>query len=208
MPNQCSANHSLWPQQARPPRAKQSALATGSFCVGVVASILAYNVLTELAPPAPEATQPSALAHVPVYATPSAPGPIAVEAANSASSSPVAAKLPSMRAAPAVVGLETDGRGGEARGSGAPAVASTTPSTPPIKAAEFAKPAAEPPAQTAEVLKPADESPAVTAEPAAKPAVPERPRVVQKKRAQPNAYARNRNAPVFPFFGALFGQRG
>ena len=118
-----------------------------------------------------------------------------------------------MSAAPAVVGLETDGRSGEARGGGArgggaPAVAATTPSTPPIKAAEIAKPAAEPPAHAAEIQKPADEPQVATAEPAAKPAVPERPRVVQKKRAQPNAYARNRNVPVFPFFGALFGQRG
>ncbi len=207
MPYQCSANHSLWPKQARPPRAKQSALVMGSFGVGVIASILAYNVVAEISPSAQEATQPTVVAYGPVYATPSAPGPISVEAANSTTARPVVAKLPSTSAPPAVVSLETDGRGGEARGSGAPAGGFTTPLAAPIKAAEFTKPAAEPSPQPAEA-KPADEAPVVAAAPEAKPAAPERPRVVQKKRSQPGQYARYRNAPVFPFFGALFGQRG
>jgi hypothetical protein len=179
----------------------------GSFGVGVIASILAYNVVSEISPSAQEATQPTVVAYAPVYATPSAPTPISVEAANPTTASPVAAKLPSTSAPPAVVSLETDGRGGEPRGSGAPAGGFTTPLAAPIKAAEFTKPAAEPSPQPAEA-KPADETPVVAAAPEAKPAAPERPRVVQKRRSQPNQYARNRNVPVFPFFGALFGHRG
>ena len=201
MRNQSSASHSLWPKQARPPRAKQSALAMGSFGVGVIASILAYNVLTELAPPAPEPTQPSVMAQGPVYATPSVAAPVPTQAANSTSSNLVVAKLPSASAPPPAVSLETDGRG-----NGAPATFTTTPSAPAIKPAEFVKPAAEPAVDTAEVQKPAGEAPVVAAVPEAKPAAPERPRVVQKRR-QPNQYARNRNPLFFPFFG-LFGHRG
>ena len=84
-------------------------------------------------------------------------------------------------------------------------------SAPPIKTTEAAKPADEPLAKTTDVVKPADEASA-KGNPG-KPAVRQRPaRTVQKRREQPNNYARNRNAPFFPFFGfgngSFFGQRG
>lgn len=226
-----SSNHSLWPEQARPHKAKQSALAISAFCIGAVAAISAYTVLTELSAPAQETVQQSRLASVPIYATAPAPGPMSAEPANSVSSRLSAAKLPSMSPPAAAPGADTDGRGGSADGrSGEPlgngaaalaltaATASTaaiaaTASASPAKTTDVAKPADEPLAKTTEGVKPVDEASAKPAEPAAKPAARERPaRTVQKRREQPNNYARNRNGPFFPFFGfgngSFFGQRG
>ena len=226
MSNRFSRNHSLWPEQARPHKAKQSALAISAFCIGAVAAISAHNVLTELSAPAYEPVQQSALANIPVYATAPAPGPTSAGPVNSTSSPLVVAKLPSISTPPAAPGIATDGRGGatdgrggEAPANGAAAVASpaasalTAASASPIKTTDVAKAADEPLAKTTDVVKPADEPSAKPAEPAAKPAARERPaRTVQKDREHPNNYARNRNGPFFPFFGfgngSFFGQRG
>jgi hypothetical protein len=208
MPKHCNSNHSLWPEQARPRRAKSSALAIGGFCIGIVAAISANNVLTELLPSSPtqEAAQRNGVADIPIYATAPAPAPKLAEPANPTRSGLVA-KLPSISTLPTAPSVDTDGRGGatdgrsgEAPTDGTPVVASTTASTPLIKATD--------------VAKPADEPLATTSEPKAKPAARERPaRMVQKKRKQPTNYAsRNRNGPLFPFFGfgngSLFGHRG
>ena len=203
MPKHCNSNHSLWPEQARPRRAKSSALAIGGFCIGIVAAISANNVLTELLPSSPtqEAAQRNGVADIPIYATAPAPAPKLAEPANPTRSGLVA-KLPSISAPAAAPSIDTDGSGGatDGRSGEAPVVASTTASTPPIK--------------TAEVMKPTDEPLAQTSEPNAKPAARERPaRMVQKRRKQPTNYAsRNRNGPFFPFFGfgngQLFGHRG
>jgi hypothetical protein len=100
----------------------------------------------------------------------------------------------------------TDGRGRSAP-SIKPAEAARPADAPADQATDSAKPAAEPPTKTAEVATPAVDPAAQPADPAAKPAAPERPKQARRKR-DPN-YARNRNQPVFPFFGFLnFGQRG
>ncbi len=223
-----SSNHSLWPEQARPHKAKQSALAISAFCIGAVAAISAYTVLTELSAPAQETAQQSRLASVPIYATAPAPGPMSAEPANSISSRQSVAKLPSMSPPAAMPRADTDGRGGAAEGgsgellgNGAAALAMTaatastaaiaaTAGASPAKTTDVAKPADEPLAKTTEGVKPADEASAKPAEPAAKPAA--RPARTQKRREQQNNYARNRNGPFFPFFGfgngSFFGQRG
>ncbi|MGA7451485.1 MAG: hypothetical protein WBW73_09445 [Rhodoplanes sp.] len=224
-----SSNHSLWPEQARPRKAKQqSALVIGAFCIGAVAAISAHNVLTELSTPAQEPVQQASLTAAPVYAT---PGATSAESAKATSASLAAAKLLSASTAPAVPSSATDGRGGatadrsgEALATGAAAIAATAASSaPPVKAgeiakpadslpakaAEIAKPAVEPPAQKAEIAKPVAEPTAQPVETAAKPAAPERPKTVRRRR-DPNYYARRRNQQIFPFFGFLnaFGRRG
>jgi hypothetical protein len=207
-----SSNHSLWPEQARPRKTKQqSALVIGAFVIGAVAAISAHNVLTELSTPAQEPVQQISLTAAPIYATPSA------ESAKATGASLAAAKLLSASTAPAVPSSATDGRGGatadrsgEALATGAAAIAATAASSaPPVKASKVAKPALEPPAQTAEIAKPVAEPTAQPVETAAKPAAPERPKTVRRKR-DPNYYARRRNQQIFPFFGFLnaFGRRG
>jgi hypothetical protein len=208
-----SSNHSLWPEQARPRKTKQqTALVLGAFCIGAVAAISAHNVLTELSTPAQEPVQPISLTAAPVYAT---PGSISAESAKATSTSLAAAKLLSASTAPAVPSSATDGRGGATAtaASSAPAVKASEIAKPagssPTKAAEIAKPAVEPSTHAAEIAKPVAEPAAQPVETAAKPAAPERPKTVRRRR-DPNYYARRRNRQIFPFFGFLnaFGRRG
>lgn len=225
-----SSNHSLWPEQARPRKTKQQlAFGIGAFFIGAVAAISAHNVLTELSTPAQEPVQPTSLAAAPIYAT---PGPVSAESAKATSASLAAAKLLSASTAPAVPSSATDGRGGAtaagsgealATGAAAAIAAKAASSAPPVKAseiakpadsspakaAEIAKPAVEPSTQAAEIAKPAVEPAAQPVETAAKPAAPERPKTVRRKR-DPNYYARRNQQQIFPFFGFLsgFGPRG
>lgn len=228
-----SSNHSLWPEQVRPRKTKQQlTFGLGAFFIGAVAAISAHNVLTELSTPAQEPMQRTSLAVAPIYAT---PGAVSAESAKATSAGLAAAKLLSASAAPAVPSSATDGRGGattarsgEAAATGAAAAAAVAAtaasSAPPVKASEIAKPADSPPVKAAEVAKPAVEQPARAAEiakpapavepaaqpveTAAKPAAPERPKTVRRKR-DPN-YARRNQQQIFPFFGFLsgFGPRG
>jgi hypothetical protein len=223
-----SSNHTLWPEQARPRKTKQQlALVIGAFSIGAVAAISAHNVLTELSTPAQEPVQPTNLTAAPIYAT---PGPLSAESAKATSASLAAAKLLSASMAPAVPSSATDGRGGatadrsgEALATGAAIAATAAASAPPVKAseiakpagssptkaAEIAKPAVEPSTHAAEIAKPVAEPAAQPVETAAKPAAPERPKTVRRRR-DPNYYAQRRNRQIFPFFGFLnaFGRRG
>ena len=47
-----SANYSLWPERARPHRAVPLTFAVGGFAVGLVCTIAAYEVISELVDPA------------------------------------------------------------------------------------------------------------------------------------------------------------
>lgn len=216
------ANHSLWPQHARPRRDLSPAVAVGGFCVGILAALSAHNVLTELLPAA--TVQQAAPQSAPLQATAPAPD-MAVASASparparsgaSVATAPAAVAAPASpptSAAPAAPQMAaaikensaatTDGRGGadtiEARFAGlTPAPTSAAP----VNAAEPVKAAAEEPVATASEPPKAEPVAAVPAPPVKRP--------VQKPRQKPADYAsRQRDAPLFPFFGlgSLFGQR-
>jgi hypothetical protein len=215
------SNYSLWPEQARPRRAIPLTLAAGGFAIGIVCSIAAYNVVTDFLRPAAtqEAAREIAVAHVPVYATTTAPATASEPepVSRSRSRSSVAKMtLPSIGTRAAAPSLATDGRGGGADGRDGgtdgrvgDALAGGTP------VAALTPPPATPPSTPIEDPKPADEPSAKANTPKAKhTATREHPtrthKIVQKKRERPNNYASGyRNTPFFGFRGhASYGGYG
>jgi hypothetical protein len=218
-----SSNYSLWPEQTRPRRAIPLTLAAGGFAIGIVCAVAVHNVVTDFLHrvSTQEVAQESTVAHVPLYATATAPAPAAdpVKPASRARSRRSVAKitLPTIGARAITPSPNTDGRGG-GTDRGGDVLTGETP------VAALTAPPASQPMTPIEDSKPADKPSTEASTRKAKPAARERPakvhthRTAQKKRERPTIYAsRYSNMPFsgyrnVPFSGyrngPYFGYRG
>ena len=210
-----SSNYSLWPEQARPRRSIPLTLAVGGFAIGIVCTVAVHNVITDFLRPVStqEMARESTVAHVPLYATATAPATAAdpMEPASGTRPRRSVAKvaLPTIGTR-VITSPGTDGRGGGSDGRGGEALTGETP------VAALAAPPASQPMTLTEDSKPADKRSAEASTRKAKPAARERPakvhthRTIQKKRERPTIYASGyRNGPYFGYRGhATYGYGG
>jgi hypothetical protein len=211
-----SSNYSLWPEQARPRRSVPLTLAVGGFAIGIVCAVAVHNVVTDFLRPVStqEVARQSTVAHVPLYATATAPATAAdpVEPASRSRSRQSVAKvtLPTIGTRAITASPDADGRGGGTDGRGGEAVTSESP------VAALTAPPASQPTTSIEDSRPADQPSTEASTRKAKPLARERPakvhthRTVKKKRERPTMYASGyRNVPFSGYRnGPYFGYRG
>jgi hypothetical protein len=160
-------------------------LAIGGFSIGIVCAVAAHSVVTDFLQPtaSPDVTTEGALAHIPIYATATAPAAASDETvARGRSRSVAKVTLPSIGTRGPLPSAATDGRGGnglasetlggEASNAAVPAANAPIPTPAPEAVAE---------------IKPADEAAAATSEP---PKAKRKARTRRTaKRRQPSNYS-------------------
>ncbi len=194
------SSYSLWPAQARPRRAIPMTLAIGGFSIGIVCAVAAHNVVTDFLRPTAPPAEEGALAHVPIYATATAPA-AADTVTRSRSRSVAKVTLPSIGTRGPLPSAATDGRGGNGRAGealgGEPNAAAS---------AQAVANAPIPASESVAEIKPADETAAAASEP---PKAKRKARVrrTAKKRRRRSNYASGYQNNFFGWGGGYGGRQ-
>jgi hypothetical protein len=170
-------------------------LAVGGFSIGIVFAVAAHNVVTDFLRPTAPPAEEGALAHVPIYATATAPA-AADTVTRSRSRSVAKVTLPSIGTRGPLPSAATDGRGGNDNGRAGEALGGEPNAA---ASAQAVANASIPASESVAEIKPADETAAAASEP---------PKAKRKARTRRTAKKRRRSNYASGYQNNFFGWGG